>query len=85
MSPFCMGMDILTTLGLFLILFAVIVFGSRFLLGTKTRTELKKIREPAPGYFHSQNRLLSRLIIVFVLILLGLFIILFPSGAQGYP
>lgn len=76
-------MDILTSLGLFLILFAVIVFGSRLLLGSKTRSELKRIREPTPTFFQSQNRLLSRLIIVFVLILLGLFIILFPSGADG--
>lgn len=72
-------MDILTRLGLFLILFALIVFGSRLLLSGRTRAELKRIREPGPSFFQSQNRLLSRLIIVFVLILLGLFIILFPT------
>ncbi|MFQ6616694.1 MAG: hypothetical protein ACE5HZ_08040, partial [Fidelibacterota bacterium] len=70
---------ILTSLGLFLILFAVIIFGSRLLLGGRTRAELKRIQEPAPSPFQSQNRLLSRPIIVFVLILLGLFILLFPT------
>lgn len=68
-------MEVLTKLGLFLILFAAIVFGSRLLLTRKTREQLKEIKDPAPVYFQSQNRMLMRFIIVLVLVVLGLYII----------
>ena len=68
-------MEVLTKLGLFLILFAMIIFGSKLLLSKRTREELKEIKDPVPTYFQSQNRLLMRLIIVLVLIMLGLYIV----------
>jgi len=68
-------MDVLTQLGLFLILFAIIVFGSRLLLTKRTREELKEMKDTVPAYFQSQSRLLMRLIIVLVLVILGLYIV----------
>jgi len=68
-------MDVLTRLGLFLLLFGVIVFGSKLLLTRKTREELKVMKDPVPAYFQSQNRLLMRLIFILVLAMIGFYII----------
>ncbi|MEE9166701.1 MAG: hypothetical protein V3U24_04465 [Candidatus Neomarinimicrobiota bacterium] len=68
-------MEVLTKLGLFLVLFAVIVFGSRLLLTKNTKEQLRKIRGPVSGYFQSQSRLLMRLIIVLALVIVGLYIV----------
>ena len=69
-------MDVISKLGLFLILFAVIVFGSKFLLSKKTRAELKVMKkDPITVFFQSQNRLLIRLIFVLVIVMIIFYII----------
>ena len=70
-------MEILTRLGLFLFLFAFIVFGSKLLLSRKTRRELQDIsrHDPAPPFFQAQNRMLFRIIIVLVLAMLVLYVL----------
>ncbi|MBL7047803.1 MAG: hypothetical protein ISR95_09290 [Candidatus Marinimicrobia bacterium] len=66
-------MNIITKLGLFLILFALIVFGSKLLLSKKTREQLKDM-EPVSPQFKILNRVLARLIIILVLAMILFFI-----------
>jgi len=66
-------MNIITKLGLFLILFALMVFGSKFLLSKKTRKQLKDM-EPVSPQFQIFNRVLARLIIILVLAMIMFFI-----------
>lgn len=66
-------MNIITKLGLFLILFALMVFGSKFLLSKKTRKQLKDM-EPISPQFQIFNRVLARLIIILVLAMILFFI-----------
>ena len=66
-------MNIITKLGLFLILFALMVFGSKFLLSKKTRKQLKDM-EPVSPQFQIFNRVLARLIIILVLAMILFFI-----------
>ena len=66
-------MNIITKLGLFLILFALMVFGSKLLLSKKTREQLKDM-EPVSPQFKILNRVLARLIIILVLAMILFFI-----------
>ena len=63
-------MELITQLGLFLLLFGVIIFASKFLLSGRTEEEVDTLDDTVPSYFRTQTRWMVRLIVIFVLIII---------------
>ena len=72
-------MDLLTRLGLFLLLFGLIVFGSKYLLGRRTEQQMNDLDDTIPSYFRTQTGWMVRVVILFVLIII-LFLIMSNSS-----
>lgn len=72
-------MDVLTKLGLFLLLFGLIVFGSKHLLSQRTRRQMDDLDDTVPAYFRTQTAWLVRIIILLVLIVILFFVLSNPS------
>ena len=72
-------MDLLTRLGLFLLLFGLIVFGSKYLLSQRTEEQMDDLDDTIPSYFRKQTGWMVRLVIFLVLIII-LFLIMSSSS-----
>ena len=72
-------MDLLTRLGLFLLMFGLIVFGSKYLLGRRTEQQMNDLDDTIPSYFRTQTGWMVRVVILFVLIII-LFLIMSNSS-----
>ncbi len=68
-------MDILGKLGLLLILFAVIVFGSKLLLSKRTQEELDALDDLGPSVYQTHTRWMTRLILITIFIIILLYIL----------
>lgn len=66
-------MNFLTTLGILLILFGVLVFLSKYVVSKKTRETMEQNVEPIPVFYKSMNKVLIRMIVVLVIMMLILF------------
>jgi len=72
-------MDLLTRLGLFLLLFGLIVFGSKYLLSQRTEQEMDDLDDTIPSFFRMQTSWMVRLVILLILIII-LFVIMSSSS-----
>ena len=72
-------MDLLTRLGLFLLLFGLIVFGSKYLLSQRTEQEIDDLDDTIPSFFRMQTGWMVRLVILMILIII-LFVIMSSSS-----
>ncbi len=72
-------MDPLMRLGIFLLLFGMIVFGSKYLLSRRTEQQIDDLDDTIPSYFRMQTGWMVRLIILLVLIII-LFLIMSSSS-----
>ena len=63
-------MDLLTRLGLFLLLFGLIIFGSKYLLSRRTEQQMDDLDDTIPSYFRTQTGWMVRLVILLVLIII---------------
>ena len=72
-------MDLFTRLGLFLLLFGLIVFGSKYLLSQRTEQQMDDLDDTIPSFFRMQTGWMVRLVIFFVLIII-LFLIMSNSS-----
>ena len=72
-------MDLLTRLGLFLLLFGLIVVGSKYLLSQRTEEQMDDLDDTIPSFFRTQTVWMVRLVILLVLIII-LFITMSSSS-----
>ena len=72
-------MDLLTRLGLFLLLFGLIVVGSKYLLSQQTEEQMDDLDDTIPSFFRTQTVWMVRLVILLVLIII-LFLIMSSSS-----
>ena len=63
-------MDLLMRLGLFLLLFGLIVFGSKYLLSQRTEQQIDDLDDTIPSFFRTQTGWMVRLVILLVLIII---------------
>ncbi|MDP7528961.1 MAG: hypothetical protein QGH61_06420 [Candidatus Marinimicrobia bacterium] len=63
-------MDPLMRLGIFLLLFGMIVFGSKYLLSRRTEQQIDDLDDTIPSYFRTQTGWMVRLVIFLVLIII---------------
>tara|TARA_Y100000294_G_scaffold75526_1_gene71205 strand:- start:3546 stop:3764 length:219 start_codon:yes stop_codon:yes gene_type:complete len=68
-------MDILGKLGLLLLLFGVIVFGSKLLLSRKTQNELDALDDLGSSFYQTHTRWMTRLILIAILTVILLYIV----------
>lgn len=68
-------MDILGKLGLFLILFAVIVFGTKMILSRRSLEELDALENLEPSVYQTHTRWMTRLIMIAILTVILLYIV----------
>ena len=72
-------MDLLMRLGLFLLLFSLIVFGSKYLLSQRTEQQMDDLDDTIPSFFRTQTGWMVRLVILLVLIII-LYLIMSSSS-----
>ena len=72
-------MDLLMRLGLFLLLFGLIIFGSKYLLSQRTEQQMDDLDDTIPSFFRTQTRWMVRLVILLVLIII-LYLIMSSSS-----
>ena len=72
-------MDLLTRLGLFLLLFGLIVVGSKYLLSQRTEEQIDDLDATIPSFFRTQTGWMVRLVILLVLIII-LYLIMSSSS-----
>ncbi|MBH30676.1 MAG: hypothetical protein CMG71_01640 [Candidatus Marinimicrobia bacterium] len=63
-------MELISRLGLFLLLFGVIIITSKIFLSRRTQDEIDDLDDTVPSYFRTQTRWMVRLIIIFILIII---------------
>ena len=63
-------MELISKLGLFLLLFGVIFIASKIFLPGRTQDEIDNLDDTVPSYFRAQTRWMVRLIIIFTLIII---------------
>ena len=63
-------MELVTQLGLFLILFGAIVIVSKYIIGKNTKHQIDKIDDNIPSYFKNHTWWMIRLIVILILIII---------------
>lgn len=63
-------MELISKLGLFLLLFGAIVIASKIFLPGRTQDEIDNLDDTVPSYFRTQTRWMVRLIIISTLIII---------------
>tara|TARA_B100000315_G_scaffold107184_1_gene98393 strand:- start:2610 stop:2828 length:219 start_codon:yes stop_codon:yes gene_type:complete len=66
-------MEIIRSLGLFLLCFGLIVFGAKFLLSKSTKKELVKMKSTPPAFYASHNKALMRFIVILSILLITIY------------
>ncbi len=63
-------MELISKLGLFLLIFGIIIITSKIFLSGRTQNEIDDLDDTIPSYFRTQTRWMVRLIVIFILIII---------------